>query len=500
MESAIRKTAYLHRHLEPNPYIICVYNMAGEAAAPFAIAYGPATSKMKLAIAAEPRNRDSRFAAINAFAKDFSTYIDRHLEYTTETVYRRGGSKEVHTAKRVPQIIVPNSATLEYLRRLGRSLRYLGNGWGHDVPEATQWTGSHLTWLGEQAYVPGQSMLMAATQLLRQHYATGQSALEDENLATFLAWISNKPGSGLAAIRKAEEGPAFGPLPQPDWDVAVEPLTKKYIEAVKTGDDKTAKAIAVQVKALALPPLSAAFDATSEALSVLRQIPEAPSVAARWTADRVDWTRHCQRCDAGIPRFKRRHDRVQAIRNLGKWSHALDTVPLQEAYDDPLVMAELDATGHCVSGMVKKVEETRRIKPGNVRPTPTPVITIKTDGRTSLLPGTSVAWAANGKVIGAIDSVPAIGTDGLVKIAILKGDNRGTIVPGVGERVVFVDAIPTDIRPTWPSATSWVTDETPDPSSSAASGDGSPDLTVDQLLSLPPRGDVELESIPGVVQ
>ena len=52
------------------------------------------------------------------------------------------------------------------------------------VPQRGQW----LTFLRERADHPGSAMLVAMTEVLSAHWATGQSSVEDANLAALMAW------------------------------------------------------------------------------------------------------------------------------------------------------------------------------------------------------------------------------------------------------------------------------------------------------------------------
>jgi len=113
-QAAVRRTAYRHQHLADTPLVVVAYNLSGEAAAPLGIMYGVAAdpASASLVVAAEPRNRDSRFGAINEFATDFVQFINPYLEL--ETVPKRnGGFRQV--APDAPQIVVPNRATRAYV-------------------------------------------------------------------------------------------------------------------------------------------------------------------------------------------------------------------------------------------------------------------------------------------------------------------------------------------------------------------------------------------------
>ena len=69
------------------------------------------------------------------------------------------------------------------------------SGGGASSPSAVPVLGRWLTWLAERAEVPGSCVLLAATRALALHWASGQSDVEDQNLATLLGWID--PPAGL---------------------------------------------------------------------------------------------------------------------------------------------------------------------------------------------------------------------------------------------------------------------------------------------------------------
>lgn len=508
-QQAVRRTAYRHRHLSDKPLVVVAFNLSGEAAAPLGFCYGTSPNKPTLALAAEPRNRESRFAAINKFSADLVAYLSPYLELHEIDAGRKGHQYKLRVATAAPQIIVPNTATRNYLgERLGRSLRYLGLGETHEVPDETSWSGAHLSWLAEHAHMPGQSIFLAATELLGRHYVTGQSALEDENLASFLAWIGNAPGAGLAAIDAAEDS-ALGPVPDPRWESTLEPLVADYNAATRAENERRQRAIEKRIFALIAEELKPAYESTWQAVSIMRKISPAAKVADRWQEDLRAWSSHARRCEKGIPRFAKRQDARRAARSLEMWSSALEHLEADEAFDDPLVMAGLDAQGLCITGTIQSVDASHKeVKPGNIRATAVPLVTIESPGPTRLLPGAEVIWANERGVKAEVRTVTASS----VELAVTGGHKSGTVLPQVGQAVVFASLDPFGGRPPRePEDVPWThrpDSRGPTTSDLAAeiterdlltdAPDESPDLPVADLADLPVLGPIGPEDVPAV--
>lgn len=502
---AVRRTAYRHQHVSDKPLVVVAYNMSGEAAAPMGIMYGtePDAGAAKLAVAAEPRNRDSRFGAINAFASDLVDFLAPYLALTTVPT-KSGSFRQV--ASNAPQIVVPNRGTRAYLgARLGRSLRYLGLGNTHDVPEPTQWTGSHLSWFAEHANLPGQSVFLAMTETLSQHYVTGQSALEDENLATLLAWIDGVPGDLLPALVLLEEH-AYGPVPNPPWEARLEPFVKAYTDGLRANDAEMSRLAFEHVEREVGNALADAYSATHRALAILRTIDPAPSVSERWATDVREWSDHARRSTRGIPRFARRHDALRAARTLQRWSSAAEALETQQAFDDPMIMARLDAEGRCVTGVVVSIDtDHREIKPGGKNRTRVPLVELSLSAPTRLLAGEVVRLTVDSDVKGVLRAIDGSSATVAVVGGIKAFDASGV---AIGEESVFVGLDP------WGGPDPWAPDEVPwthrettselagdaagDPS--AGSDDDSPDLSLDDLAAIPIVGAVGPDDEPGALQ
>lgn len=499
---AVRRTAYRHRSISPRPFVVAAYNLSGEAAAPLGFCFGTSPDAPSVTVAAEPRNRDSRFGAINSFAAALVEYLRPFLQLQEIAIGR--GSHRLRVAMEAPQIVVPNRATRDYLGvRLGRSLRYLGLGSTHEVPEATQWAGAHLSWLAEHAHFPGQAVFLAATELLGELYVTGQSELENENLATLLEWIDNDPRNGAPRIDQAERT-AYGPTPDPNWEVDLEPHVKQWTTCQRAGDGRGMAAAARAVEARVGAKLREAYSSTWHALAKARETREAPSVSDRWEMDKRHWGAHARRAERGIPRFARRHDALRAARMLEEWSRALERLEFHRAIDDPLVLAELDAAGRCVSGRVQRLNlDNHEVKAGNKRATQVPLVDVELETASNLLEGDSVIWTTEHKVHGEIRSI----NSRRASVAILGGHKGGTRLPARGSDVVFA-ALSTfgGLPPEGPEDVPWThrppgTDATEGAANPAgdASADGTPDLPPEEILELPLVGQVAADDVPGVV-
>lgn len=429
-QKAVRKTCYRHRKLSDEPLVVTLFNLSGEAAAPLVICYGTDPEQPQFTVSAEPRNRTSRFTAIQKFAEFIGEYLEPCLALT-EVIDQKGQVKTI--AEKTPQLITPNSSTLSYLEKLGRSVRYLQDRPEHPVPEEICWLGAHLSWLSDHSKTPGQSVMLSATQLLSSCFATGQSEMENENLASLLAWISNEEESGLAQILKAERA-AYGPSPNTDFERELAPLVEAWTEADRAGDATLRIEIEESIAELAKREILPAYLATHKAMRLLRQIDEARSVESRWTQDLHSWSYYAMRCQSGIPTFKRRQDPIRASRNLELWSSALERLEFDEAMDDPLILAEHDAAGRCLVGrVIDRDMRNKEVKSTNSRESLVPLITIQLTSSTMLLAGEKVIWTDSTSVKAEVREVRG----GEAIIAIMGGHKTGVRAPLIGDDVTF---------------------------------------------------------------
>jgi hypothetical protein len=401
-----------HRHLSPHPLVFVPLTTAGEAGAPLGALVGTDRDAPRLLVVPQPRDRDLRFAFLAELADIVLPYIDAYAD-DVEPAERNETDPE--TGKRVkvevelcadaPQLIVPSRSGIDFVRLLGRSMRFRRTAeqdpeTPHPAPPRVPLLGRWLTHYGERSRVPGSSLLLALTDVLSRHWATGQSSLEDQHLGALLAWIDPPRGeSGAEAALRAElqrDGkgqlvcPPAGPATDPAFDnKLLAPAIERYdrartaLAAAEDGieaDDRLGDLTAAerQIRDLVESRTRPTWDAVWRGLDLLRALPEGAHAADRWTRDRWSFTGHRDRVLAGEPPQPRRDDAVTAANKLATREREQARVEAQEALDDPLVMAGRRLAGEAFAGEVTDV--VMAYSEGK-RPSPRPLVTVRTDDR-----------------------------------------------------------------------------------------------------------------------
>ncbi|MGX1974593.1 hypothetical protein [Streptomyces kronopolitis] len=388
-----------HRHLSQRPLVLVPLTTAGEAGAPLGALVGTDREKPALLAVPQPRDRDLRFAFLAELAEEVLPYLDGFAdavgwEERKETDPETGKKVpvQVELCADAPQVIVPSGGGVEYVRLLGRSMRFRRTAEQepdapHPAPPHVPLLGRWLTHLGERSRVPGSALLLSMTDLLTRHWASGQSALEDQHLGALLAWIDPPPGrTGQEAAAHAESArgadgqlrcPPAGPATDPAFDNRLlAPATARYDAGLPGAEEA--------LRTLLESQLRPAWDAVWHGIDLLRELPEGARVADRWKRDRWSYTAHRDRVRAGEPPQPRRDDAVTAAQKLAARESAQAQLDAQEALDDPLVMAGRRLAGEAFSGTVTAVEMA--FSEGK-RPMPRPLVTVRTDDRPQLSAG-----------------------------------------------------------------------------------------------------------------
>ncbi|MEV8538743.1 hypothetical protein [Streptomyces sp. NPDC051572] len=418
----------LHRHLSARPLVLVPLTTAGEAGAPLGVLVGTDRDAPRLFVVPQPRDRDLRFTFLAELADVVLPYIDTFAD-DVEAAERNETDPE--TGKRVkvevelcadaPQLIVPSRAGIELVRLLGRSMRFRRTAEQdpeapHPAPPRVPLLGRWLTHFGERARVPGSALLLALTEVLGRHWATGQSSLEDQHLAALLAWIDPPDGvSGAGAaldaeLRRDARGqlvcPPAGPATDPAFDnKLLAPAIERYdrartaLAAAEDGleaDDRLGELTAAEreIRSLVENVTRPTWDAVWHGLDLLRALPEGAHAVDRWTRDRWSFTGHRDRIVAGEPPQPRRDDAVTAANKLATREREQARLDAQEALDDPLVMAGRRLAGEAFAGEV--IDVVMAYSEGK-SPRPRPLVTVRTDDRPHLGERVKVFRSLGGK-------------------------------------------------------------------------------------------------------
>ncbi|MGW0004684.1 hypothetical protein ACWDT6_12690 [Nocardia grenadensis] len=366
-----------HYHLSDRPLVLVPLRLAGESAAPLAVALGSSPHDATVLIVAQPRDRVLRLRFIEHFADRVLPYISSFCEDAEELTVKSTGEAYLRYLD-APQLLVPNPGGAEFLRLLGRSVRFHRTEGDNAVPESLPLLGRWLTWFGDRSDFPGSSVCLAMTSVLTTHWASGQSALEDGNLAALLGWIDPPAGmTGPEAAALAEDPLAYppaGPATDPGFDnEELAPLIAAYDSA----EHEWAKVVATERLEQALRgQLEPTWQLMWRAVELLRALPEGASVAKRWTDDRAAFSWFVADIPEGYPQA-RRDSAVSATRRLLKQEQALDTFQAQRAFDDPRVLIEYRLVGEAFQGTVSACEPERRAKPKS-REVPRPYLWVHT--------------------------------------------------------------------------------------------------------------------------
>ncbi|MET9589550.1 hypothetical protein ABZY45_01085 [Streptomyces sp. NPDC006516] len=417
-----------HRHLTDRPLVLVPLTTAGEAGAPLGALVGTDREAPRLLSVAQPRDRDLRFAFLAELAEAVLPHIESYADAVEPAARKETdpetGKKvdvEVELCTDAAQLIVPSRAGVEFVRLLGRSMRFRRTveddpDTPYPAPARVPLLGRWLTHYGERARVPGSSLLLATTDLLNRHWATGQSSLEDQHLGALLAWV-DPPGGGSgaeAALRAELERDRAGQLVCPPAGPATDPAfdNKLLAPAIERFDRaRTALATAQDgpdfdtrlgeqsdaeraIRSLLAGVLLPTWDAVWRGLDLLRELPEAARAEDRWTRDRWSFTGHRDRVRAGEPPQPRRDDAVTAAQKLASRETAQAQLDAQEALDDPLVLAGRRLAGEAFVAEVTAVEPAYS---ESKRPSPRPLVTVRTAERPHLGERTKVYRSLDGK-------------------------------------------------------------------------------------------------------
>jgi hypothetical protein len=429
-----------HLHISQRPLVFIPLALAGEAGAPLAAMVGADPAKPALLVVPEPRDRDQRFAFAAELAGVILTHIGGYLAVEEPTAGREPGTRYADA----PQLVVPNPAAVAFTRLLGRSTRFRRTQGEYAVAADVPVLGRWLTFFAERAEHPASSLMLAMTEALTLHWATGQSPVEDLSLGALLGWIDPPPGqSGARAAAAAEDPvrcPPAGPATDPTFDNEVlEPLMSAVRAARLTGRGYD-RAVTALTDALA-GQLTPTWTLMWRAADLLRGLPEGGHVPVRWDADKDAFSWHARHLRGGGPPQPRRDGAVSAARRLAAMERVQQMVAAQRAFDDPLIMAEHRMTGEAFAGRVAAAEPNRMDAAGRRRVL-RPRIAVDTDDEVLADAGAELTSPARPNQKARVIQVTQAGRRTRVVLELAGGMGRSLTpepgsVPEIGEPVCY---------------------------------------------------------------
>jgi hypothetical protein len=439
-EIAQRLTTVRHLHVSAEPLVFVPLSMAGEAHAPLAVMIGNRPDQPELLTVSQPRNRDQQIIFAQKLARIFAGYITPRANRRVPLPAK--GSRLQSRCLDAPQLWVPNRAGVDFIRVLGRSTRFRGITGEGAVPPTIPVMGKWLTFLADRAECAGSCMLVAATDALAMHWATGQSPEEDQHLPALLSWIAPPPDkTGRQAARFCENPlnvPPAGPATDPSFDNCVlEHLLARLHEAAgptasRIAEHKIHKALQDQV--------AGTWQRMWQAIDLLRDpvLPVGERVGVRWGRDLDAFTSTAEWI-ANTPQAQRKRDSaVHAARRLYWLERAQQQYDAERAFDDPMVMAEARMTGEAFVGTVVAAETNRHIGK-KLRP----LITVATPDAVSLTEGET--GLRRPELLAQKTTIVSVTRDGdtmLVQLELREGmgggyEPRPGTVPAVGDTVCY---------------------------------------------------------------
>ena len=384
---AQRIRAVRHVHLSRRPLVVIPLQLAGEACAPLAVMLGDDPDKPRTLTVYEPRDRARRFE----FAADLAEVILGHLDRYLPADDHPDNPDKPEPLPDAPQLLVPNPSAAAFLRLLGRSTRLRRTDGEYAVRPTVPLLGRWLTHYAERAEVPGSVLLLPMTTALADHWATGQSDLEDANLAALLGWIDPADGlTGQQAARLAEDPvrcPPAGPVTDPTFDNEVLAGRMAAIrDATEAGDGPALARAQAAMDAALHSQLAPTWDLMWRAHALLAELPEAAHAQRRWKDDRRSFTAQAAWLREGGAPQPRRDSAVAAAKRLARLEREQQRLAVERAHDDPLVMAEYRLTGDAFAGTVVDADLTR-LDTGGRKPKLRPWLIVQTTDEVIVEPG-----------------------------------------------------------------------------------------------------------------
>ncbi|HWP44696.1 MAG TPA: hypothetical protein VNO14_15720, partial [Blastocatellia bacterium] len=313
--------------------------MAGEDTTIHIVAVGQVGRPASIFCVPDPRRRDDQGTLFNHIAALINPYFESCLRAAT-----------------YPQLWVTSSAAATHIDVLADRLRYNR----HD--EILKRLGDNLTYLTTRFRHEGQLSLLAATQALSMHWATGQDSGEDEHLLALLTWINPPEGRPLLDVVAEAEAVPMGVNTDPEFDSGVlAPLVDRYNALVERKASATELAsIAKKIEQNLKPVVSRIYDTIQRAITILvaAELPLLPDLGELERREAEEFSSYKAYCSRGYSIPMRDRPRRAAF-VLAAREDSLENYEAAVLIGDRVARAQGRLKGDVVVGKVTKPQRLR---------------------------------------------------------------------------------------------------------------------------------------------
>ena len=396
-----------HRRVEvqPDALVGCPRVLAGDDLQLHALGLGALDGTLEVRSVADPRRWRDREPLFRWLHERLETYLI-----------------QCAACGSFPQLLVASDAAVSFLDLVSESIRTARDPWLVRL-------GRLLAYATERAPLAGQQALLAATAVLREHWATGQSPEEDHHLLVLLRWIEPLDGVSIdQAVEVAAQVP-MGIKTDPGFDRRVlEPQLKRWKDARQVGDElRTARETHAVHGALS-PLVTAVFEHACHAFGLVARLPPLPSLAGQLVEEARAFERWSIREATGLPMPVRDSAKAGAFKLVGR-EFAL--AQKEADHDDLVVRVRGLMRGELLSG---RVDLLRRRKEGRATVITFTVVSAQTVLR--MRARDTLCWLADPRLRVVVEGVHQSQGEVQVRVRVVAG-MRCTVVPVEGQSILL---------------------------------------------------------------
>lgn len=327
----------------PDAIILSTVALSGEESTVHAVAIGRNDERPRVLSVPDPRNREDMFGTL--------VMLGGYLEERYRECMTNDGPP-------FPQVWVPSSSVADNIEAVSERLRF------SDKPEDRR-AGNILAYLVTQKEVPGQQSLMVSTRVLSDHFATGQSPMEDEHLGALLAWVD--PPEGIPAIEAAREAEKIplGASTLPEFDKNVlAPLVDRFNQLGKENppDEEGRRQLAAAIHREVGNVVVRSYEATRRAYRIMKalSIPDLPDLTNLMGIESMSFQNFMHKIDENID-IRVKDSPRSAVFGLAMRESASSQYTAALRIGDEMARSEAKIAGKVLEGILLGVESGKTL-------------------------------------------------------------------------------------------------------------------------------------------